>query len=145
MSICPYENLLWGMAWSSWTLSSNVQSYELSLVCYLRCLVRRAWPAENRRIVNRTRTFKEQVEGLSQCNLEDRLGNVEWTVWCSLWTPRAMGWRKSSSTVNPCWRRQDRTKDIGRALTLTHSGGENLVKVKSLVEFVKKEVCDYKK
>lgn len=123
MSICPSENLLWGMAWSSWTLSSNVQSYELSLVCYLRYLVRRAWPEENKRIVNRTRTLKEQVEGLSQCNLEDRLGNVGWT--------RVEEGRTGQRIWGGHW--------------LTHSGRENLVKVKSLVEFVKKEVCDYKK
>lgn len=113
MSICPSENLLWGMAWSSWTLSSNVQSYELSLVCYLRYLVRRAWPEENKRIVNRTQTLKEQAEGLSQCNLEDRLGNVGWTRVEEGRTGQRI-WGGRGALTNSQWRRESGESQVSR-------------------------------
>lgn len=50
----------------------------------LEYLVRRAWPEENNRIVNRTRTSKEQVEGLRQSNSEDRDQTGECGVDCGV-------------------------------------------------------------
>lgn len=80
------------MALGSWTLPSNVQRYELNLVCYLRDTpVRRAYPEENNGFVNRTRIIREAGKGGSQLNSEEGgdWGNVEWATRHSLCTSGA--------------------------------------------------------